>query len=788
MTESAEQQASQSPNGLTGPALALRSSWTASSRVTAPGLAERVVGGHGRALWGAVLAVLLALPALWPLCRSGFFVSDDGRFHVYRIAALAEAWQQGVLHPRLFPDFGFGYGQAVLNFYAPLSYWPAALFAMLGIGPVVGVKLTIALAFVLSALAAYGYANYLWGPAGGVLAAVAYTYFPYHLADVYLRGAIPEHFAFIWPPLILWAYTAAFKRERPLAPFLWGTLAWVGLVYTHNLTAMLMIPVAGLYLLMMAGWTRRWRRLVPTLGMLLLALGMTAPLWLPFLAESSAVGIGLGPSDGYMKHLAPLGRFVQLSPLYRYGLERGGVVDHPLSWLTAALFLVVLALVAWRLVRRQRIEAAPVVGFSLALMAAAALMVTNASLPVWLVTAPVSAQLQYPWRFMTLVNLGVLGLAGALPSLLFAGGQDGEPRKLSLRSRERLKPFLQVGVIVFIAGSFILQVLPNVPADSLTITDAEVWAPDRMWREDAEAGQVGATWTGEFLPLTVHEQRWALGRSRPDAVDGLAPVPLPQVQLNRLGYLSTELGIRTEDSMTIRLHQFHLPGWQAFIDGRPAPTYPSSELGLVGVDLPAGTHALAFAFRRTPARTAGAPMALASAVVWGVLAWRGRKSGRGLAAGAVAVWLVAILLGLNSLGVGQRSWQPQQVNARVEDVALLLGYDVENARGADALDVTLYWLALRDVGTDLKAFVHLLDGGGQVVAQHDGDPVGGFTPTTRWRSGEVITDRHRLSWPPGLAAGSYILKAGMYQFQPLRNLQTEPATPDQRIYLGEVVR
>ena len=56
-------------------------------------------------------------------------------------------------------------------------------------------------------------------------------------------------------------------------------------------------------------------------------------------------------------------------------------------------------------------------------------------------------------------------------------------------------------------------------------SDAEAWAPDRMWREDAEAGQVGATWTGEFLPLTVHEQRWALGRSRPDAADGPAPDP-----------------------------------------------------------------------------------------------------------------------------------------------------------------------------------------------------------------------------------------------------------------------
>jgi hypothetical protein len=211
-------------------------------------------------------------------------------------------------------------------------------------------------------------------------------------------------------------------------------------------------------------------------------------------------------------------------------------------------------------------------------------------------------------------------------------------------------------------------------------------------------------------------------------------------------------------------------------------------MGLVSVDLPAGMHSLTLAFRRTPARTAGALLALVSAVVWGILAWRGRKSGRGLAAGAVAVWSAAILRGLNSLGIGQRIWEPQQVNAGVADVALLLGYDVESARGSDALDVTLYWLALRDVGTDLKAFVHLLDGSGQVVAQHDGDPVGGFTPTTRWRSGEVIADRHRLSLPPGLSAGSYVLKAGMYQFEPFRNLQTEPATPDQRIYLGEVVR
>ena len=159
---------------------------------------------------GAALALLLALPALWPLLRPGFLVSDDGTFHVYRITALADAWAHGVLHPRLFPAFGFDYGQAVLNFYAPLAYWPGALMAALGIAPPSAAQLTIALGFLLAALAAYGYARYLWGPAGGVLAAVAFTYFPYHLADAYQRGAIPEFLAFIWLPLILWAYTAAF--------------------------------------------------------------------------------------------------------------------------------------------------------------------------------------------------------------------------------------------------------------------------------------------------------------------------------------------------------------------------------------------------------------------------------------------------------------------------------------------------------------------------------------------------------------------------------------------------
>ena len=764
----------------------------------------RGVGWGKLAPWGwGLLALALILPALGPLFRPGFFASDDGRFHVYRIAALAEAWQQGVLYPRLFPGFGFGYGQAVLNYYAPLSYYPGALLTLLGFGPAGAAKLTIALGFLLAGLAAYGYGRSIWGAPGGILAAVAYTYFPYHLADAYLRGAIPEHFAFIWPPLILWCYTVAFRGERPRAALLWSALAWAGLVYTHNLTAALMVPVAALYLLFLAGWTQKWRRLLPAVGALVLALGLSAPLWLPFLAESQFVGIAVGLSDGYRKHLAPLANFVSLSPLYRYeALDRsaqpGGAVDHPLSWVTAVIILLVGGLALWRVGRGRTHRSAPTVGgpvilFSLLLALGSAFMVTTASLPVWLPLAPLLAHLQYPWRFLTLTALGVAGLAAALPSLL--AGTPEQERTLCLKAGpedavairpHRLARRVLLAALTAVILVVIVQPLPNLPAQPLVITAAEAWAPDRMWLEDAEAGQVGATWTGEFLPLTVQEQRWALGRPKPGASDGIAVTPTPLVRITSLGYDRLEIDIQASSPLPVRLHQFYLPAWMARLDGQAVPTYPSGELGLVSADVPQGLHRLMFQFGPTPAWIAGACLAILAAAVWAVLAWRERIYGRSLPAGAVVLIALTLLFTLNGLGLGRRSWVPRPAGAAIEDVAVLVGYDVAPARGADALDVTLYWFALREVGTDYKAFVHLLDGRGQMVAQHDGDPGGGYSPTTRWLPGEIVPDRHRLPLLAGQPGGEYTLKAGMYQFEPMRVLSVDPPAADGRVDLGRV--
>lgn len=722
-----------------------------------------------------MLALLLAAPALWPLLRPGFFASDDGVFHVYRTAALAEAWRHGVLWPRLFPDFGFGYGQAVLNFYAPLTYAPGALLAVLGVHPATAVQVVIALSTLLAAAAAYAYGRSLFGPTAGVLAAVVYTYAPYHLADAYLRGAIPEHAAFVFPPLILWAQTAAFQssppgdglpitgHRSPLAPLLWGALAWAGLALTHNLTALLFAPVGAAHLLALAAWTGRWRRLPAACGAIVLALGLSALFWLPALAESRSVGLSLGPSEGYANHLLTTDTWLRRSPFYFASPPDDLGRVYPLSWLAVGLVGLVTALSAARLPSLRRDGNLTAVLFHLALAVGAMFMTTVASLAIWRPLTPILGHLQYPWRFLLLEALGLMGLAAALPALL-----------------PRVPSALLVGATTLLAA---LTTLPGLAVEPLPLSRGDALLPLRMWMEDAAAGQVGATWTGEFLPRAVTEQRWALGRPQEGAADGPALDPRPTVTLRRVGYASFALKVQSDAPLPLRLHQFHLPGWNATVDGRRVPTYPTGELGLVTVDMPAGEHEVRLWFGATPARTVGLLISLASVAVWGALAFAAPHS-RSLRATALALAGLALALALNSLGVGQRSWTPRPVQTALEDVAVLVAADARPREDLGLAEVTLYWLVLREVGQNYKAFVHLLGPDGAVIAQHDGDPVGGFTPTTRWRPGEIVMDRHYVALPAGLAPGDYGLRAGLYQFEPLRNLTTDPPTSDQRVDIG----
>lgn len=74
---------------------------------------------------------------------------------------------------------------------------------------------------------------------------------------------------------------------------------------------------------------------------------------------------------------------------------------------------------------------------------------------------------------------------------------------------------------------------------------------------------------------------------------------------------------------------------------------------------------------------------------------------------------------------------------------------------------SLFWTAPTANPTSYTVFVHLLDGSGALVAQHDGIPADGRRPTQSWEPNEIILDIHEIAVPE-TAVLPLTLVVGMY--------------------------
>ncbi len=102
-------------------------------------------------------------------------------------------------------------------------------------------------------------------------------------------------------------------------------------------------------------------------------------------------------------------------------------------------------------------------------------------------------------------------------------------------------------------------------------------------------------------------------------------------------------------------------------------------------------------------------------------------------------------------------------NTTLGDVVRLVKVNtVESLRPGQTLPAEFVWLPLKRPGADYHLFLQLLTAGGDLVAQHDSSPGGGYAPTSAWSPGTEVSDRHGLSLPADLPPGEYRLIAGLY--------------------------
>lgn len=105
----------------------------------------------------------------------------------------------------------------------------------------------------------------------------------------------------------------------------------------------------------------------------------------------------------------------------------------------------------------------------------------------------------------------------------------------------------------------------------------------------------------------------------------------------------------------------------------------------------------------------------------------------------------------------------------------LVAYEIgapEALNPGESITVTLYWQARSSIPEDYTVFVHFLNEQGQRWGQHDGQPMGGFYPTSFWQPGDIVLDEHTLTLAADAPPGTYHLDVGLYRLSDMQRLST----------------
>ncbi|MEO8396442.1 MAG: hypothetical protein ABI700_25840, partial [Chloroflexota bacterium] len=106
---------------------------------------------------------------------------------------------------------------------------------------------------------------------------------------------------------------------------------------------------------------------------------------------------------------------------------------------------------------------------------------------------------------------------------------------------------------------------------------------------------------------------------------------------------------------------------------------------------------------------------------------------------------------------------PNPLSINFDHQIELVGYEMSNLtpKAGESTDLTLYWRAMQPIEKDYTVFAHILDP--QTTSIYAGsDATPGGLPTSSWKVGEIIKDRHTLTVKPETPPGIYEVEIGLY--------------------------
>lgn len=598
------------------------------------------------------LLLTLSLFALTPLFALGYFYeAHDGRHSVFYLIMFDASIRDGAWWPRWAMHHIQGYGYPTFIILAPLGFYLAEIFVLLGAGYTLAAKLAWATGFLVGGWGMYQLVVYWLEPPephspigfpterggvsehkldsvrlAGVVAGLLYVFIPYHFVDIYVRAALNDALVLAWFPWVFLAFDRLLERglatgwQRRLAL---ATLSLAGVLLTHTFALISFAPLLVTFVLfrLTLMWRNKSYQILARVALAgaggIGALLLYACFFLPLLMEGQPYlkqQVYTTNTYDFRNHFVFLGQFFSSFWGFGYSDDPQGANDG-MSFQVGLLALLLSLTAIYVLWCKPKLRT--LMFYLLGATVALLWLMTPAARGLWEVVTPL-AVIQFPWRLLALTAFTVSALGGLtvwhiLPTVL--------------NKPEETSGLLIVGLLV-IFGSF-------------GYIDAQL-QPVEPWREDGRAvfrferehpDMIAPTiWVKQPFTESLMTKDYAAATYREDygdhgVLERLAIIKGAGKVISNYSRGSSGGGVvQLDQPSVVRINEYYFPGWQVRVDNVLVQARVSDPYGLIEVDVPAGEHHIDARMGATPVRRLGAGISwITLLVVLGLWIWPMRR-------------------------------------------------------------------------------------------------------------------------------------------------------------------
>lgn len=528
----------------------------------------------------SLLLVVISIIPLFDLIHPGLPITHDGQDHVARIANFYQNLTEGNIIPRWAPNLNWGYGHPILMFLYPLPSYFASLFHFLGFSFVDSVKIVFAIAFIVSGITMYLWIKSFLSKESALVAAVLYMYAPYRFVDLYVRGAIGEHVAFIFPPLVFLAIFS-FSKKKEWGHVVYGAFSFAGLILSHNAIALMFLPLFLLYFFLLNYFEKEKKLFfLKFTSMTLLGFGLSSFFVIPAFLEGKYTLRDIVTGKSYATSFSSFDKF--LFGQWSYGGTGAFSVQIGIvQWVFIILGLILLFF-AFKKNKQMRILL-----FFLELLFLFTLFLMTAQSNVIWDKLSILQKFQFPWRFLSISVFITSVIGGITFSVIKA-------------KYKNIFLILIIGILLFANKNY--------------------WhANGYLYKQESFFTGVynGTTDTGESAPIWSVRFMEKRPNNHIEIIKGFGEIKEINHFITRHTYQ-----INVSETSRIRENTLYFPGWNVLVDGKKVPIefQDPANRGLITFFTEKGQHLVTIKFTETKLRILADVISLISLVFIAFLA------------------------------------------------------------------------------------------------------------------------------------------------------------------------